>query len=133
MVKKNIYMTPTFTVFKNYGAPVETCVQNLSNFIKAGGKVALGNDYGGGPGNFELGIPMYEIEMMSKAGMTPMQIITASTLNAAHVANLEKELGTLEKGKTADLLILAGDPLKDINALKQIKTVIHQGKIIHTN
>jgi imidazolonepropionase-like amidohydrolase len=130
MIAKDIYFTPTFTVFRNYGAPVSQCVENLRQFLKLGGHAALGNDYGGGPGKFELGIPMYEIEQMTKAGMTPMQIIVASTLNAAHAANIEKELGTLGPGKFADILVVTGDPLTDLQALKNVQMVIHNGVII---
>jgi imidazolonepropionase-like amidohydrolase len=90
----------------------------------------LGNDYGGGPGDFELGIPMYEVEMMSQAGMTPMQIILAGTRNAAHVTGLEKEIGTLEPGKYADILVVGGDPLEDLHALADIRLVVHNGVII---
>jgi len=130
MVERGIYLTPTFSVFRNYGAPVGTCVRNLRQFIQAGGQVALGSDYGGGPGDFELGIPMYEIEMMSQAGMTPMQIILASTRNAAHVSNLEAELGTLEPGKMADILVVGGDPLADLQALREVLLVVHEGVVI---
>ena len=130
MVAKGIYLVPTFTVFRNYGAPVSTCVENLRRFVELGGQVALGNDYGGGPGQFELGIPMYEIEMMSKAGMTPMQIIVASTLNAARVSHMENELGTLEAGKIADLLVIKGNPLEDLDSLGNVQMVIHSGVII---
>lgn len=70
MVAQGVYLTPTFTVFRNFGAPVGGSVDNLRQFVGLGGKVALGNDYGGGPGDFELGIPMYEIETMSQGGMT---------------------------------------------------------------
>jgi imidazolonepropionase-like amidohydrolase len=130
MVEKGIYLTPTFTVFRNYGAPVATVVENLKQFTGLGGQVALGNDYGGGPGNFELGIPMYEIQMMSRAGMTPMQIIIACTKNAAHVAHIEVEVGTLEPGKFADILIVGGNPLEDLQALTDVRMVIHNGVII---
>lgn len=130
MVAKGISTTPTFTVFRNYGAPVGTCVLNLRNFIEHGGNVALGNDYGGGPGKFELGIPMYEIEQMSAAGMTPVQIILAATKNAAHVLSLEEQVGTLEAGKIADVLVVSGNPLEDLQALTDIRMVIHNGTII---
>ncbi len=130
MVAKEVYLIPTFTVFRNYQAPIETCVQNLAAFVQAGGKVALGNDFNGGPGVFEIGIPLYEIEMMRKAGMPPMQIIVAATRNAAHVIGLEDELGTLEAGKQADVLVVGSDPLQDLNALKDIRLVIHSGHII---
>jgi imidazolonepropionase-like amidohydrolase len=130
MVAKDIYVTPTFTVFRNYHAPMDVCVLNLRNFVEQGGQVALGNDYGGGPGKFELGIPMYEIEQMSAAGMTPMQIILASTKNAAHVLGIEDEVGTLEAGKLADVLIVTGNPLENLQDLTEIRMVVHNGVII---
>jgi imidazolonepropionase-like amidohydrolase len=130
MVSKGIYLTPTFSVFRNYGAPVDTCVLNLQQFIEHGGLVALGNDYGGGPGDFEPGIPMYEIEKMSEAGMTPLQIIIASTKNAAHVSQVEDQLGTLAPGKKADVLVISGNPLDDLHNLQNIRIVIHNGTII---
>jgi imidazolonepropionase-like amidohydrolase len=130
MVKQDVYLTPTFSVFRNYGAPVGMVQNNLRQFVGLGGKVALGNDYGGGPGNFELGIPMYEIQMMSQAGMTPMQVIVASTLNAAHVLRMDGKIGTLETGKFADILIVGGNPLDDLQALTKVKMVIHNGVVI---
>ena len=131
MVAKDIYLIPTFTVFRNYNAPLDTCVANLAAFVRLGGKVALGNDFGGGPGEFELGIPMYEIEMMSKAGMTPMQIILASTRNAAQVVGLTDEIGALQPGKQADVLVVAGNPLEDLSALKNVQWVLHAGQVIY--
>ncbi len=130
MVQQGIYLVPTFTVFRNYGALISACVQNLASFVRMGGKVALGNDYGGGPGTFELGIPMYEVQMMAQAGMTPMQVIQAGTLNAAYVLGLEGEIGTLERGKLADVLVVAGDPLQDLAALANTSLVMHQGVVI---
>jgi imidazolonepropionase-like amidohydrolase len=130
MVAKDIYMTPTFTVYRNYHAPIATCVFNLRSFVQHGGQVALGNDYGGGPSEFELGIPMYEIEQMSEAGMTPMQVIVASTKNAAIVSGIEDQVGTLEPGKIADVLVVAGDPLNDLKNLTNIRMVIHNGALI---
>ncbi len=130
MVAKDIYMTPTFTVFRNYGASIATCVRNLKNFLAQDGQVALGNDYGGGPGKFELGIPMYEIEQMSEAGMTPMQIIVASTKNAAVVSGIDDQVGTLERGKIADVLVISGDPLWDLQNLLNVRMVIHNGTVI---
>jgi imidazolonepropionase-like amidohydrolase len=130
MVRQDVYLIPTFTVLRNYGAPMITCVSNLEQFIRLSGKAALGNDYGGGPGEFELGVPMYEIEMMSGAGMSPMQIIVAATRNAAHVLRLDGEIGTLEPGKVADILIVSGNPLDDLQSLNKIRMVVHYGMII---
>ncbi len=130
MVDQGVYVTPTFTVYRNYGAPAGPLQDNLRKFIGLGGKVALGNDYGGGPGDFELGIPLYELEMMSQSGMTAMQVILASTLNAAHVLRIEQEAGTLEPGKLADILVVRGDPLQNLAALTDISLVIHHGVVI---
>jgi imidazolonepropionase-like amidohydrolase len=130
MVRKKIDLIPTFTIFRYYGAPIDTCIANLHNFIKAGGRVALGNDIGGPPMGYEPGIPMYEIECMQKAGMTPMEIIVAATRNGAHVCDQERVLGTLERGKIADILVVEGNPLQDLNALRNIRLVMKDGTVI---
>jgi imidazolonepropionase-like amidohydrolase len=133
MVTAGVYLVPTFTVFRNYGANVDGCVENLRRFVAMGGKVALGNDYDGGPGVFELGIPMYEIEMMAKAGMTPIQIVQAGTSNAASVVNLDDQIGTLTAGKAADILVVDGNPLQDVQALRSVRIVIHAGVEIRSD
>ena len=133
LVKQDVYVVPTLTVFEAYGG-LKGSSYNLGKFVKAGAKIALGNDYTFVPQNsfdhFDLGMPMHEITRMSEAGMTSMQIIVAATLNAAHVCGLEAELGTLDVGKLADILIVNGDPLNDLSALTQVKMVIHSGEII---
>jgi len=133
LIKQDIYVVPTLTVFEAYGG-LQGSSNNLKKFLEAGVQIAMGNDYTAVPQNhfdhFELGMPMHEIIRMSEAGMTAMQIIVASTRNAAHVCGLEKKLGTLEVGKLADILILDADPLQDLSALTQVKMVIHSGEII---
>ena len=62
--------------------------------------------------------------------MTPMQIIAAATKNAAHVCNLENVIGTLEKGKSADLLVVDGNPLENIEVLSKTRMVINRGELI---
>jgi len=105
-------------------------VENLQRFVAAGGQVALGTDYGGAAMQFHLGMPMREIEWMQAAGMSHLQIIVAATRNAAHVFNLERELGTLEPGKVADVLVVQGEPLQDLHALERVGWVIHNGVVI---
>ena len=103
---------------------------NVGRFVKAGGKVALGTDYAGYAAEFDLGMPVTEIGLMREAGMTPMQIIVAATQHAATVCGLGHELGTLEPGKIADVLVVNGDPLGDLAALTAVRLVIHNGVII---
>ena len=106
-------------------------IKNLALFVEAGGEVALGTDYAGARNvNFDLGMPIHEIEWMQEAGMTPMQIIVAATKNGARSCNMENELGTLEAGKLADVLIVDGDPLVDIHALTSAHLILREGKSI---
>jgi imidazolonepropionase-like amidohydrolase len=62
--------------------------------------------------------------------MSPMEIIAASTRKAAQVCGLGNELGTLEVGKLADILIVYGNPLEDLSALTEVKMVLHEGEMI---
>ena len=105
-------------------------IQNLRRFVQAGGKVALGTDYDGYAATFQLGMPIKEMEWMLQAGMTPMQVIVAGTQNAAIVCGLEDEIGTVEGGKSADVLVVDGNPLEDIHALLNVRMVIHGGVVI---
>jgi len=59
-----------------------------------------------------------------------MQIIEAATRRAARLCRLEKEPGTLQPGKLADLLVVEGNPLEDLNALTKTRLVIHDGVLI---
>ena len=64
--------------------------------------------------------------------MTPMQIIVAATSDAAYVCRRDGIIGTLEVGKFADVLVVNGDPLQDIQVLLDVRLVIHSGTIIRT-
>jgi imidazolonepropionase-like amidohydrolase len=75
-------------------------------------------------------MPMREIQLMQEAGVTPMQILIAGTKHAAHVCNLENELGTIEPGKIADMIIVNGNPLDDLESLLDVDMVIHNGDVI---
>jgi imidazolonepropionase-like amidohydrolase len=136
MISRRIVMVPTLTVFDAYDslAGAQACVRR---FAALGGEIALGSDYTDIPQNnfphFELGMPMHEIECLTGAGLTPMRIIVAATRNAARVCGLGDELGTLEIGKTADVLVINGDPLTNLSALANPRLVIHLGQVIRGN
>ena len=131
MVDRDMYWVPTIELWKNVGQGQDlNVIDNLRRYVQAGGKVALGTDFEGYYTPFQLGMPTKEIAWMSEAGMTPMHIIVAATQNAAHVCNLEKNLGTLEVGKIADVLIVKGDPLQNLQALSDVLYVIHNGEVI---
>ncbi len=131
IVDLGMYWEPTLELWKNVGYGRDgLAIDNLAKFVAAGGKVALGTDFEGYNKPFQLGMPIFELEMMQQAGMTPMDIILAATRNAAVVCNLGEELGTVEAGKIADLLVVRGDPLQDIHALAEAAWVIHNGVVI---
>jgi imidazolonepropionase-like amidohydrolase len=130
-VDQGVTWVPTLELWKcvGYGQDL-VAVQNLQRFVAGGGTVALGTDYRGYNCQWELGMPMTEIGLMRQAGMTPMQIIVAATANAARVCNLERELGTLEKGKIADMIVVKGNPLDDLGVLAEVALVIRNGTVI---
>ncbi|MBT8294313.1 MAG: amidohydrolase family protein [Eudoraea sp.] len=132
IVEAGIYWTPTLEMWQGVLSKeyLAISLDNLSRFSKAGGKVALGSDYGGTYADFDLGMPMKEIQLMHQAGMSPSDIIVSATKNAADVCGLGSELGTLEQGKIADILVIDGDPLKDFASLNNVRLVIKSGVII---
>jgi len=130
MIADDVYWVPTLELWYGTGAYGTTATNNLRKFVDAGGKVALGTDYAGYTCPFDLGMPIREIKWMLGAEMTPMQVIVAATKNAAHVCNLDAELGTLEVGKKADVLVVNGNPLENIDALMDVRMIIHGGEVI---
>jgi len=73
-----------------------------------------------------------EIELYVQAGFTPMEAIQAATIVPARAMHLEKELGTIEKGKRGDLILINGDPLEDIHNTRNVEYVITNGTMYHT-
>ena len=70
-----------------------------------------------------------EMRLLSVVGIPNLAIIQSATRNAAKAWHLEDQLGTLEQGRTADLLVLAGDPLLDIAQTKNIWRIIKSGVV----
>jgi len=108
---------------------------NLKQLADEGARIVLGTD--GSPtsnAGFGSGFQtLKELERMVQAGMSPEQAIQAATRNAAeHLGKLD-DLGTLEPGKLADLIIVDGDPLVDIRMIHNIVVVIKGGKVVVDN
>ena len=83
----------------------------------------MGTDSGGGPGRFQGYFEHLELEYETKAGLTPMQALVSATSGAAKTINISKEVGTLQKGKLADFLVLTANPLDDIRNTRAIESV----------
>jgi imidazolonepropionase-like amidohydrolase len=71
-----------------------------------------------------------ELEQLVAAGLTPAQAIRAATADAARILGADKDLGTIEVGKWADLVILDADPLVDIRNTRRIWNVMHDGRMV---
>jgi imidazolonepropionase-like amidohydrolase len=141
MVARGVALVPTIDVYEalaeERGAGAEwrrttqpVMYDNLRRFVGAGGTLALGDDYGN-PG-VALGMPMAEIRHWLAAGLDPMQIIVAATRGGAEVCGLANEIGTVEVGKPADLLVVDGNPLVDIEVLGRVVIVVHAGVVVDT-
>ncbi len=96
-------------------------------FFDAGGLLAAGTDPTGW-GNAVAGFgSLRQVELLVEAGLTPSQALRVSTLNGAKLLGIEKEVGTLEAGKAADLVVLGGNPLQSISEIEKVETVYKDG------
>lgn len=98
----------------------------LERAVPAGVKVAFGTD----AGVSKHGRNADEFELLVKHGLTPMQAIEAATVNAAALLGVERDAGSLEAGKRADLIAISGDPLADIRLLKSVEFVMKDGRVV---
>jgi len=143
MKEKNVYLIPTIGIIQsryeniNHKEMPDYMINRVKTYYKkhieslklaysAGVKIALGTDIL--PGN-----NAYELSCMVQHCFKPMEAIVAGTKIAAEALGLEKIIGTIEVNKIADLILVEGNPLKDINILQDksnIKMIIKEGKII---
>lgn len=98
----------------------------LEKAVPAGVKVAFGTD----AGVSKHGRNADEFELLVKHGLTPMGAIKAATVNAADLLGLAKEIGSLEPGKRADIIAVAGDPLAEVTVLKSVAFVMKDGAVV---
>ena len=94
----------------------------------AGVKIAFGTDAGVSP----HGTNAREFRYMVEAGMPPMEAIKAATVNAAALLRVSDELGSIAPGRYADIVAVAGDPLKDITVLENMAFVMKGGEVFLT-
>jgi len=99
--------------------------QGFARAYKAGVKIAFGTDCGVSP----HGDNAKEFVYMVEAGMPPMKAIQAATLEAARLLKADADIGSLEKGKLADLVAVRRDPLADVSALQEVAFVVKGGLV----
>lgn len=140
MAEKGIYYCPTFTVYSYHssqGIPHVRLraqemyphqVESLRLAMENGVKIVAGTDAGG----YIHGDNAAELGHLVKAGMSPMAALQAASSVAAESLGLSNQIGSVEPGKLADLVVVEGNPLKDISILQdemRIKLVIKEGKV----
>lgn len=141
MVRQGTVMVPTLdggigTLFANpHRSRVEQIVldvhlDGVRRFHALGGTLAVGNDFGGVE-RIARGMPLVEMQLLRAAGLTPMEVLEASTRHAAAACGQGGSIGTLEPGKLADIIIVAGDPLADLAAMDNVVAVVKGGELAY--
>ena len=135
MVEKGIYLVPTLYHYqddrekdmKKYAghSVAEVSERSFPRAVAQGVKIAFGS----GVGPFPHGTQTKEFEYMVKLGMTPVQTIRAATIDAAQLMGWQDRVGSVEAGKFADLVAVAGDPTSDITELERVKFVMKGGHV----
>lgn len=109
-----------------------TMLSNLKLVYQNGSLIASGTD-AGNVGTHHASSLLPELYAMQLGGMDPIGVLRSATINAARGFGKEKDFGSLEKGKIADILILDKDPLSDLKVLEQVPLLIHRGKWVSTD
>jgi imidazolonepropionase-like amidohydrolase len=113
------YAARSWTTWMKVMTPVAQ--ENLRLIAAAGGVIVLGSDQSSGPASHR------ELELMVEGGIPALEAIRIGTLNAAIFLGKEREMGSVEEGKLADLVLLGSDPLENISNAQDIEMVIKGG------
>jgi len=136
MIKQGTWYCPTIAPYYGDWAPENTPGGqrdrkraseheiSVQRAAKAGVKTVFGTDMGGIPWTEPMAL---EFEYMTKSGFTPMGAIQAATSRAGELLDMAGEIGTIAPGAFADIIAVSGDPLRDINELKKVRFVMHDG------
>jgi len=138
MVQKGIFYVPTIYVGEyvaqgraSEGAPVwlkmmKVHEDTFHRALNAGVKIAFGTDAGGFAWDEN---PNKEFTYMVQWGMTPLQALRSATVIASELLGMQKEIGTIEVGKYADIVAVPGDPLGDISIMQKVDFVMKDGVV----
>jgi imidazolonepropionase-like amidohydrolase len=142
MVRQGTWYCPTISPYYNDWAPADTpagkrdrartAVHEITfaKALKAGVKIVYGTDMGGIPWDQPIAQEFYQ---MTKRGMAPMDAIKSATSRAADMLDREGDLGVVAAGAYADVIGVAGDPLKDINELGKVRFVMKNGEVFRND
>jgi len=98
----------------------QVCEQSIRIAVDQGVRMAAGTDV--------TGTMAEEVALLREAGMSAEQSLRAATINGAELMGLEKDIGTLDVGKAADVILVKGDPLASVAALKSVRRIYRDGR-----
>ncbi len=104
-------------------------IKNVEKLMVAGAKIGVGTDSGGTPLAL-FGLYIDELKYLASAGIPNSEVLKMATAENAQILDLQDKIGTLEKGKLADLIAVQGNPLDDIDAIGKIKVVMKGGNFL---
>lgn len=119
-----------YTMSRRYPVTNENIISPVTKAREMGVKIGVGSDI---PFENEKRYPsdyFVELSLLKKAGLTDAEILASATSVGAEILGMEDKLGTLEKGKLADVLVVAANPLSDIQNVRQMRMVIADGRIV---
>jgi imidazolonepropionase-like amidohydrolase len=134
LVEHGTYWVPTLMVYVPRSPEDDTELrrrivashkQVFQKALRMNVKIAFGTDAGA----FDHGTQAREFRMMVDYGMKPIEAIRAATLRAAELIRMERQVGSIEPGKFADIVAVEGDPLADIDALSRVRFVMKGGQV----
>jgi imidazolonepropionase-like amidohydrolase len=137
IVDRGTFVSPTLAVFERQKGDKDTTevhvrgFKQMENFVRlvhsAGAKVVVGS-HSSVPHAKRGWAYQREMELLVESGLTPMQVIVAGTAENARFFRVADRLGTIEVGKLADLLMVEGDPSKNISDMRRVKRVMLNGR-----
>ena len=125
--QKGLKMDPDFPLYPGF---LDQAKRNLKVLFDAGIPIGFGTD-SGPPVRFQGYFEHWEMELMREAGLRPAEILTIATRSSAKCLGIDKDFGTLEKGKWADLVVLNKNPLDDIRNTRGIAMTMVAGNVAY--
>jgi imidazolonepropionase-like amidohydrolase len=109
---------------------LEVAKQNVKKLRDATVALAFGTDSGANPYRVPGFAEHRELQLLVDAGLSPLEAIHSATQSTATMLHIDEKTGTIQAGKQADLLVLNGDPSKDIANTEKIEMIFHNGRLV---